>query len=275
MSRDLLSLEQEWMNLYSPDSTSISGVPTVTRGIADLIAWLNSGVERDADGKMVLRNPLSDHNRQRLIQRRADLRKSICDKNYDQKMADIGAMLRCFRPYLTISEAEVKKIITSYVVELNGVPTWAVSRACYQIRTGGAPDISQDHPPSTIRVRVLAMSIAQPSITEIIQIERLLAARTYVPPATPEQRAKVNEEFGKLVRDLTVKAKVASDPVRDEARERTLDRLAMFGNHAIENVYAAAGVEPRRSGGMLISSSLARAVGGAGFPKQRKRGKAA
>jgi hypothetical protein len=262
MGNNLLSLEQEWMSLYSPGSTSIPAAPTVTRGIADLIAWLNSGVERDADGKMVLRNPLSDGNRQRLQQRRDDLRKSICDRNRDQMMADIAAMLRCFRPYLVTTKDEVQKIVTSYVAELKGVPTWAVSRACYQIRTGAAPDISQDHPPSTIRVRVLALSIAQPSITEVIQIERLLTARKWVPPATPGERAKVNEKFGKLVSDLTAKARVA-DPAGDEARERTLQRLAAFGDRAIENVYRSAGVEPRSSGGMLISPSLARAVGGA------------
>jgi hypothetical protein len=274
MSREL-SLEQEWMNLYSPDSTSIPAAPTVTRGIADLIAWLNSGVERDADGKMVLRNPLSDQNRQRLQQRRDDLRKSICLINRHQMMSDIATLLMCFRPYLVMTKEEVQKIVISYVTQLKGVPTWAVSRACYQIRTGAAPDISQDHPPSTIRVRVLAMSIAQPAITEVVQIERLLTARAYVPPATPEQRAHVNEGFGKLVRDLAAKVNVASDPASDEARERTLQRLTTFGNRAIEGVYAEAGVEPRRSGGMLISPSLARAVGGTALPKQRKRGKAA
>lgn len=221
MGNNLLSLEQEWMNLYSPGSTSIPDAPTVTRDIADLIAWLNSGVERDADGKMVLRNPLSDGNRQRLIQRRNDLRKSICDRNRDQMMADIAAMLRCFRPYLVMTKDDVQKIVASYVTELKGVPTWAVSRACYQIRTGAAPDISQDHPPSTIRVRVLALSIAQPSITEVIQIERLLTARKWVPPATPEQRAKVNEGFVKLVSDLTAKGFFTS-PVSGSGNETTV-----------------------------------------------------
>jgi hypothetical protein len=244
-------------------------VPTATRSVADLVAWLNSGVERDADGQMVLRNPMSDESRQRLMQRRDDLRKSICDRNRGQMISDIATMLSCYHTYAVMAKEDAQKIVTKYVTELKGVPTWAVGRACYQIRTGGAPDVSQDHPPSTIRVRVLAMSIAQPSITEVVQIERLLTARRYAVPATPEQRANVNEEFGKLVRALT--ANVAIDPDRDGARERALSKLAAFGYRAIENSYRDAGVEPRRSGGMLISPSLARAVGGAPLPNPKNQ----
>ncbi len=242
-----------------PGSASIPTAPTAVRGIVDLIAWLNSGVERGADGKMVLRNPMSDESRGRLTQRRDDLRKSICDRNRGQMIADIATMLSCYHTYATMAKQDAQKIVTKYVTELKGIPTWAVSRACYQIRTGGASDISQDHPPSTIRVRVLAISIAQPSITEVIQIERLLAARKYVVPPTPEQRAVVNRRFGELVGAL--KAKTASDPVRDEAVERRLSKLAEFGERYIQRAYDEAGVPPRYSSGMLISPSLARAVG--------------
>lgn len=208
---------------------------------------------------MVLRNPMSDESRRRLTQRRDDLRRSITDRNRGQMMADISAMLACYHTYAAMTKAEVSKIATNYVVNLNGIPTWAISRACYQIRTGAVSDISLDHPPSTIRVRVLAMSVAQPSIAEVIQIERLLAARKYVPPATPEQRAAVNTAFGKLVGDLVAKASVV-DHVGPEGRERALNKLAASRDRLIEAMYREDGVEPRRSGGMLISPSLVRAV---------------
>jgi hypothetical protein len=251
--------EREWHNLYSPASTWAPPIPSTPEVVDKLIRFLGNGFEPSREqGKWVCHYEITDQMRALLRQRRDDLRKSMTAYDRTRIGADIAEMLSCFHTYARLEADEAKKIVTKYVIELRGLATWAVSRACYQIRTGTAEEISKDNPPSTIRVRALVMKIVSPQVAEAMKIERLLIAGKYTPPATPEQREQTKQKFTALSDDLKASS---VDLRREQAHERALSKLAKFSKMMISREYDEAGIVPKACGDMQVSLGLAQALG--------------
>jgi hypothetical protein len=239
---------------YSPSLAP--AIPTAPQETDRLVWWLGSKLERDG-AKLVIHHDMTDEQRAKLKQRRDELKKSLTEHNRQQMAADIGAALGCYPQFAKLSADEAKKLIAKYVSEMRGIPTWAVSRACYQIRTGSADDISKDYIPTTIRIRELAQAIAKPMVSEVIQIERLLRAEKYRPPATPEERERVKAGFATLVAEQKRWLKERDDAF-EELRAAQGRKLAKADQRVMLAEYGRAGLDPVYAGDVLVSPSLAR-----------------
>jgi len=234
-------------------------MPLTTTVRSETVDWLLNGAERSQDGGLVLHNWPSNETRRALRERLDECRKKICDHNRTQIMADITAMLTCYTFFMNLGAEDAKKLATKYFFELKGAPTWAVTKACYQIREGTAPGISQIHAPSTIQVRTLAMSIAQPIMTEAATLDRLLSAKKYVPPLTNEQRDTIKTGMESLARGMKERAAVNAE--RNDAAEKALVRMVENSRQAIMDDYREHGIEPIYTSLGVVSPSLLKSVG--------------
>lgn len=178
-------------------------------------------------------------------------------RDHDKK--EIGALIAEMLGSYDVARQKYKtnkirmEAVAKYVQELKGVPTWAVQAACDKIRMGTAPDISHVYEPTTIQVRVLAVSIAQPFKTEAQTIGNILIAPKYQQPVNEEVRAKV----GALLAKLADQMKAKRDQEREEAIAKDAPRIKEQTNSMIEAEYRGRGLDPvRANNGMLISRSL-------------------
>lgn len=236
--------------IYSPPATSYE--------CRNIIEYCLSGAtcNADTDFKIALLNMPTSDEIGRLTARHRELMHAL--KEHDRK--DIGAIIAEMLASYDVSKQRYKtqkermEAVAKYVQELHGVPTWAVSIACNRIRTGSAPDISHVYEPTTIQVRVLAVEIAQPFKTECINIGNILTAQRYNPPVDEAQRKRV----GEMMRGLADEMQNRIDSARDDQVRADAPRAKALTNNSIEADYRAHGEEPRRSGDMLISRSLAK-----------------
>jgi hypothetical protein len=204
--------------------------------------------------KIALINLPSEAERGRLQARYTELMKALRD--HDRK--EIGAVIADMLGSYDVSKKKYKtkkdmyEVVAKYVADLSGVPTWAIQIACERIRMGVAPDISHVYEPTTIQVRVLAVSIAQPYKDEVISIGNIMMADQYIEPVSAEEQARV----GPLLRQLAdgMKANLAEEERQhiEAYHARQQPRRAKF----IEAEWAAHGEKPLMAGGVMVSRSL-------------------
>ena len=227
------------------------------RGIIELC--LSGSVCDGSTGyKIALINMPSEAARGRLKARYDELMKAL--RHHDRK--EIGAVIADMLGSYDVAKKKYKtkkelyEVVAKYVADLHGVPTWAVQIACERIRMGSAPDISHVYEPTTIQVRVLAVSIAQPFKQEVINIGNILSAEQYHEPVSIEEQNRV----APLLRELadTMKLKLEAD--YREQQERYAPRAKAISENMIKREYAARGERPRMAGDLLISSALVKQI---------------
>ena len=235
-------------------------MPARSREVRDIIERCLSGSICDGSTsyKIALINLPSEADRGRLKARYVELIKALHDHDRKEIGALIAEMLGSYdvakKKYKT--KKEMLEVVAKYVQELKGVPTWAVQIACEKIRMGTAPDISHIYEPTTIQVRVLAVSIAQPFKQEAINIGNVVAAEQYHEPVSEEERARV----APLLTELADKMKLKLEEDYRDRLEKNAPRIKKMTEDIIKREYAARGEEPRYAGDILISPSLIKVI---------------
>jgi hypothetical protein len=208
--------------------------------------------------KIALINMPSDAERGRLKARHIELMNALRDHDRKEIGALIAEMLGSYdvakKKYKT--KKEMLEVVAKYVQELRGVPTWAVQIACEKIRMGTEPDISHVYEPTTIQVRVLAVSIAQPFKQETINIGNIMIAAPYSEPVSEVERERV----APLLADLASKMKLKLEEDYRDRVERDAPRVAQMTEDMIKREYAARGDAPRYAGDILVSPSLVKLI---------------
>lgn len=220
-----------------------------------------SGAYRNNGGVLELINPPTASERRILSVRQSSLVLSLsgCDKK--AVGAAVGEMLLCYPQFnrgKSVSKEEkqaFREAVTKYVQELADLPTWACQRACDDIRLGKAPDVSQDFPPSTIRVRALAEFYLVPIKAELNQIGEIQRGIEAPPQLSPEERKALGAKFQALSNEMEDRQKVLRQD--DEARRRSFAR--QFSSRHEAFILAEWGKERPlyAAPGMVISKSLA------------------
>jgi hypothetical protein len=161
--------------------------------------------------------------------------------------------------------------VTVYVKHLETVPLFAIRAACEDVkagrvfdvdrRTGNRVPLSPDKEPSTVRLRAVAQKHVDALLAEQWKFDRVLRAKRALPPPVPEaERARIAAKFANLGEDL--KAATADDDLeRENVAARVAERMNAARDEDILAEYARLGVEPVRSGGLLVSPELARRTG--------------
>lgn len=216
-----------------------------------------SGAYRSATGPLELINFPGDSDRAILSQRQRALMGAIGKADKIAVKDAVAAMLACFPQFHRETDRKVlQQTIAKYVQELAELPTWACQRACDDIRMGKAPDVSQDFPPSTIRVRALAEFYLVPIKAELNQIGEVQRGIEAPPQLSGEERKALGAKFQALSAEMGERQKEAIQG--DEGRRRSFWQqyasrheayvLAEYGTE--RPLYAAPGIP--------ISKSLAR-----------------
>jgi len=237
-----------------------SRMPSRSIEVRDTIERCLSGAICDGSTnyKITLINLPSEADRVRLKARHTELMKALHDHDRKEIGASISEMLMSYdvakKKYKT--KKEMLEVVAKYVQELKGVPTWAVQIACEKIRMGTAPDISHIYEPTTIQVRVLAVSIAQPFKQEAINIGNIVTADQYHEPVSEEERERV----APLLRELADKMKLKLEEDYRDRLEKDAPRIRKMSDDVIKRDWAARGEEPRYAGDILISPSLVKVI---------------
>src|SRR5215831_10513372 len=243
-----------------------SRMPSRSIEVRDTIERCLSGAICDGSTnyKITLINLPSEADRVRLKARHTELMKALHDHDRKEIGASISEMLMSYdvakKKYKT--KKEMLEVVAKYVQELKGVPTWAVQIACEKIRMGTAPDISHIYEPTTIQVRVLAVSIAQPFKQEAINIGNIVTADQYREPVSVEEQARV----APLLRELADNMKLKLEADYRDQQEKYAPRAKQISEDMIRREYAARGEKPRMAGDLMISTSLVKQI------EQKKQG---
>jgi hypothetical protein len=151
------------------------------------------------DGSITLRRALAKREKDELAARMGELRKWLQPAENTHKIAqDVSAMLMGFGgPSTTKDEAEM--IVTQYVAALQGLPYWAVARACMRFASGmvTAEELGETlvrgFRPSTAQLAVVARKFIEPLTEEVAKVSAVIIARAELPlpdnSQTPEERA--------------------------------------------------------------------------------------
>lgn len=222
-----------------------------------------SGSHREGRRLLLINMPTQSEKHQ-LANRLRTIGKALKLWNTDDVVRAISRMLSCFEQYLHETGSEVKgaahkKIAAKWAMEMQGLPDWAVTRACDAIRAGTVADVSKDFPPSIPRVRDLAESYCAEYRAEQEKISDALQGQPFIEPPAPEERERIKGKFKTFAEafraDVEREGKAAEDGRGDTKGGDGGSQAAILGH------YRAIGVEPVSIAGILISPELLRQLG--------------
>lgn len=187
-------------------------------------------------GALLLLHPPTDAERVELSRRHKSIVSNLTHFDEHQISSAIAETIACYRNFVkpedgSKNESGALKVLRKYVNEMRGIPTWAIVKACYAIRTGTAPGISMQFPFSTIELRVLAESYITKFQDEATEISRILLGKPLPEPISDEERKRLGRKFErlahkmktKLSREKELRAKPGNEIMR-QASERLLQR---------------------------------------------------
>ena len=138
----------------------------------------------------------------------------------------VSEMFLGFPSMRSVRADEAKQMTAKYVKELEDLPQWAIDEACQRITRGSVIDASADFPPSSARVRIVALDVVQPlrSARETL----LDALRAELPPReiSDEERAEMAAKFAALRDQLAATARMLDAQDRAEASSRSRELAA-------------------------------------------------
>lgn len=181
----------------------------------------NASEERG--GRLVLYTAPSAELRERMRQRSRNLTRALQHVDRGAMAVAIAGMLRSLSPNRKVSDDEAKKSIAQFVAIVEGLPTWAVQRACHALSSGKVDGVSLDFLPTTARLRQVAESYCTPLWDEQVQLHKLLEAEVEERPPESE-RLRVGQGLRSLADALAANA-AAMDPKPKPKRAPTNDEL--------------------------------------------------
>lgn len=244
-----------------PAIPSSSGYLAHDPSVANVLGSYLSKAERIGVGQLQLPDPITKEHRAMLQARHRQIAKHFAA--FDKKAIAVAVLdaATCYRNFFKSEEASIEvkmQVVTKYVKELQGIPTWACLRACNVIRMGQAPGISMVHPFSAIQLKVLAESYVERLREEATSISQVLMASVAPQPQSPEIQAKVKTALGRLAFSL---GRAARKQIDAEVAERG-PRLRQANQRSILAEYEKQGEAPKYSGGILISPALLKSIEG-------------
>lgn len=210
----------------------------------------------DAPGGPQIMVPVEPEARQVLASRQALLLREIRGNKHDDKAKAtfVADMLGC---YGEKRDEDIKKTVAKYVLEVRGLPLWAVSLACQAIKIGQAPEVSPAIRPTTVQVGIVVRRYMAPALAELRDIGDVLRAAPYIKPLTEEEKGRLHDKLSGFA-DERRSAADADDP-EAAAKRAEVGAAAMRRNSlAIEQSYGHR--EPIKAADFVVSPSLMRSI---------------
>lgn len=211
-----------------------------------------------------LRRPLRSDDRRALQDRRAMLSRWAIPATPKEIKSTVA---RCFLGMggAATTPEEAQMVMAQYVTELQGLPAWAIERACSKFARGevrpedvGAVRIETGLRPSTAHIRIVARDLVRSMDDELRMIGKILRASDPIPESTAEDRSAVARRAEAWRKRNGISA---DEPCSDVDRRAVLDDLARRMRVRIQREYEAAGLpvpedapdRPVRSLSLLLS----------------------
>ncbi len=196
-----------------PATQTYSTPPTVDTGVANILRRCASGSQIVGGGKLAVINPPTKGEETQLRQRQAVLRGKLSERGKrDDYASAITDLLMCFSD----RDRMDKRVVATFVREMQDVPLWAVQAACLDFRANRVPRFSAAKAPSTVELRAVADEKRQPARAEAHTIYRVLTAQRITQPSTPadkEQGAAILRQVANRLR-MSVATQNAADVAR-------------------------------------------------------------
>lgn len=222
--------------LALPATQTYSTPPTTDAVVANILRRCVSGSQVVGGGKLAIINPPTKAEEGQLRQRQAVLRNKLQERGKrDDYASAITDLLMCFSD----RDRMDKRVVATFVREMQNVPLWAVQAACLDFRANRVPRFSAAKAPSTVELLAVANEYRQPFRAEAHTIYRVLTAQRLTQPATPQDKERgvaILKGVANRLR-MSVASQNAADAVRWRIKEgeppatyRTAEQLrAEFG----------------------------------------------
>lgn len=256
---------------FSPPSRVAELYPLAhDRAVHDTLRMLLTD-ERDGQGRRVLRVQPNAAERQMLDQRGRLLAEHLAPAKRGDAARAVNGLLLSFGSSRAAGEEEAAAVLTQYVKVLEGMPIWAIKRACGRFERGEVEPsevqgkLDRAFAPSTAQLYAVVEKSVRDFHKERMDI---LDARRGV------LEHKIGAEEAKRVAEKTTAWLKRDDPgaramveATDREKEEGKKRVALSMQEGNESLilreYARLGIEPvRMPDGRLVSPSLAKKNGG-------------
>lgn len=176
-------------------------IPRASPAADTLLRWARSGAYRTrGQARLQLVNVLTAAEREILKRRWIELRDHLRNLNKQIVVAALIELFGCYRNVLKAGE-DAREVAMKYLRELDGLPTWAIVRACEQIR-GGGYDEHKSWPPSTIALRGIVRSYCDLPQQEMHQIAEVLQGEAAPEAVSDAEKDRVHGLLRGLADDL-------------------------------------------------------------------------
>lgn len=153
-----------------------------------VVAWMPS----DPTKPMGLTRSLTEHEKDRIRKRIAELQTVLAERNSQAVDRAINAMMLSF-PSGRASGQEAEAVVAAYGYVLGDLPPWSVSEAVKRFARGQVPGVNPAFPPSGAEVHDEAEKVLAPWRAELMRWERTLAGEVMekINPMSREQRLEL------------------------------------------------------------------------------------
>lgn len=177
---------------------------------------------------------------------------------------------RSFPSYNPGEPENARKVVASYVAAVIDLPLFAIEAACNAISKGELTHlkmeggyierISLSFPPTPVLLSVAAKTMIPMVGEEWQKVRRVLSVdrlRELPKPDDPAKAEIVKEKFKALAEGMSERLKSEQRSIDEERAKRAIDA----NNQTILKQYREMGVQPVRSGNMLVTPSLLKVMG--------------
>jgi hypothetical protein len=192
---------------HPTSSATTLPIPRTNSAADRLLRWARSGAYRTPGSqRLQLINVPNKAERAILKARWIEVRDHMHKLDKQIVVAALIDLFGCYRNGLKGSE-DARTVAMKYLSEMAGLPTWAIVRACAQIRAGTFGEHTT-YPPSTIALKQIAQSYCAVPLTEMHQIAEVLQGESAPEAVSDAEGARV----ASLLRDLATTLRATPSP---------------------------------------------------------------
>lgn len=241
--------------------------PTSPVNLRDFLLSISIGHEKNDDGGLTLRRPLTTTERDALKARTSELLPWV-QPSGQTEIKD--AIVRTFTGFAStpMSPHEAAVTATQYTMVMKGLPAWAVERACMRFASGdvrpqevGAKTLDVSYRPSTAQLRMIAEEFVKPLQDEAHRIVLTLKG-TAAKVLNEAERARGEKAAEEWLKTSGAAAAERHEERRKAAADENARREEESRQRLVIAEYRRAGVDlPEAKHGLIPSLALMLSMG--------------
>ena len=223
----------------------------------ELIRWFYGQIDTDTGKDELPRLPTKDERAamqdavRKLAAKVRPVMSTMTDK--EAAMRAISAMLGRF-PQLQRDNIDVPGMLSAYLLDLQGLPLFAIEAACIDVRKGKVKGLDPGWPPASPVIYKLAENYAAAVTADLVSAERVLKiCRVKPKPLPPAQQ----EKLAQTMREFVDRRKAEHENDYRDAVKKAMPSIERANNRTMAKEFERYGDEPKvGKGGIVVSPML-------------------